>query len=112
LLESVPMAPKILDIEAIPLLTASTMAYAAWQEELFSYITGIAENTWEPDSEKNPEEFDIPVAENTVSLKIYLVPDQNAPQFFCQASGIKGSEDDLLSSTAAGRNTLIALVEP
>jgi hypothetical protein len=112
LLDSAPMAQKILDLEAIPRLTPATMAPASWQEQLFSYITDIAENNWTPESEKKTKEFDVPVAENTVSLKFYLVPDQNARQFFCQVSGIKGSEHDHLSPIASARNTLIALVGP
>jgi hypothetical protein len=112
LLDKAPMARKILDIEAIPQLTAATLEPAAWQEQLFSYISGLAANIWKPDSEKNLQEFDIPAAENSVSLKIFLVPDQNAPQFFCRASGISRSEDDCLSPSALGRNTLVALVVP
>lgn len=112
LLDRAPMARKILDIEAIPQLSAATLEPAAWQEQLFSYISDLAASIWNPDSEKKAQEFDIPAAENSVSLKIFLVPDQNGPQFFCRASRISWSEDDRLSPSALGRNTLVALVVP
>jgi hypothetical protein len=112
LLDKAPMARKILDIESIPQLTAAALAPAAWQERLVSYISDLAANIWKPDSEKKTQEFDIPAAENSVSLKIFLVPDQNAPHFFCRASGISWSEDDRPSRSASGRNTLVALVVP
>ena len=112
LLDSTPTAEKILDLEAIPRLTATTAELASWQEKLMSYLSDIVENKWPAAPAKKAEGFDIPAAENTVSLKIYLVPDQNAPQFFCRAAGIKGSESDLTHLTAGGRNTLLGLVEP
>ena len=111
LLDSTPTAEIILDLEAIPRLTATTAELASWQEKLMSYLSDVVENKWPAASGKKAEGFDIPAAENTVSLKIYLVPDQNAPQFFCRSAGIQGPESDLTRLTAGGRNTLLGLVE-
>ena len=110
LLDSAATAEKILDFEAIPRSTPTAAGPAPWQEQLISYLSDVVENKWHATSGEQTESFDIPAAENTVSLKIYLVPDQNPPQFFCHGAGIKGSESDLTRSTAGGRNTLLGLV--
>jgi len=110
LLDRVPAAEKILDLEAIPPSTATTAGFAPWQEQLMSYLSDIAENKWFEASDDQAEGFDIPAAENSVSLKIYLVPDQNSVQFFCCGAGIKGPGADHRRPTAEGRNTLLALV--
>jgi hypothetical protein len=112
LLDRVPAAEKVLDLEAIPPSTATTAGVAPWQEKLMSYLSDIAENKWPAASDDPAEGVDIPAAENPVSLKIYLVPDQNPIQFFCCGAGIKGPGADLRRPTAEGRNTLLALVQP
>jgi len=110
LLDNAAVAHKVLDLEAIPRLTAATMEPASWQEQLFAYISDLSDNNWTSVSGKQTLELDLPVAENTVSLKFYLIPDQNARQFFGQAMGIKSPEHDHLAPVASGRNTLLALV--
>ena len=102
---------EILTFDTIPRETAAPVAFATWQEDLFAYLSDMVENKWDPASEKPAPEFDIPDAENTVSLKIYLVPDQNAPKFFCGAAGIKRGEDNLPATDSAPKNILLALVE-
>ena len=108
LLDSAPTAEKILDFEAIPRATAAGLA--PWQEQLMSYLSDIVKNKWSTISGEKAAGIDIPAAENTVSLKIYLVPDQNFSQIFCRGAGIKGPEFDLVRRTAGGRNTLLGLV--
>jgi hypothetical protein len=112
LLDRAPTAEKILDLEAIPRLTTATMELAPWQEKLMVYLADIVEKRFSVASRATAEGFDIPTAENSVSLKIYLVPDQNCSQFFCLGAGIKGPESDRTYPTAGGRNTLLGLVEP
>jgi hypothetical protein len=112
LLDRVPAAEKILDLEAIPPSTATTAGRAPWQEKLMSYLYHIVVNKWPAASDDQSEGFDIPPAENTVSLKIYLVPGQNPFQFFCSAAGIEGPGANNARPTAEGRNTLLALVQP
>ncbi len=109
LLDSAPTAEKILDFEAIP--RATDTGLAPWQEQLMSYLSDIVENKWSTLSGEKASGIDIPPTEHTVSLKIYLVPDQNFPQFFCRGAGIKDSESDPVRLTAGGRNTLLGLVE-
>jgi hypothetical protein len=111
LLDSAPTAEKILDFEAIPRLTTTTIEPAPWQEKLMLYLTEIAGKKIPVASGEKAEEFDIPTVKNSVSLKIYLVPDQNCSQFFCRAAGIKNLESDRTCPTAGGRNTLLGLVE-
>ncbi len=108
LLDSVPTAKKILDFEAIPRATAAGLA--PWQEQLMSYLSDVVENKWSALSGEKASGINIPAAENTVALKIYLVPDQNFPQIFCRGAGIKGPESDLVRLTKGDRNTLLCLV--
>jgi len=110
LLDSSPTAEKILDFEAIPRATATIAGLAPWQEQLMSYLSDIVENKWSALSGERALKIHIPAADNTVSLKIYLVPDQHSPQFFCRGAGIKALESDLVRLTAGGRNTLLGLV--
>ncbi len=111
LLDTAPTAEKILDFEAIPKLTTATIEAALWQEQLMSYLTDIVEKKYTSASGAKTEAFNIPTAKNSVSLKIYLVPNQNCTQFFCRGAGIKGPEPDPACPTAGGRNTLLGLVE-
>jgi len=111
LLDGVPAAQKILNLGAIPRLTPATMVPSEWQQQLFSYLADTAKNKWTPGSVMQTEEFAIPAAENTVSLKVYIIPDQNFRQFFCHRLGIKGAGSDGIQPIVSGRNTLIALIE-
>ena len=110
LLDIAPTAEKIFDFDAIPATTLTTMGSAPWRNQLMSFLSYMAENKWAAISEKRVTGIDIPVAENSVSLKIYVVPDQNPPQVFCRGAGIKGPDSDLTGPTGGGRNTLLGLV--
>jgi hypothetical protein len=110
LLDSAPGAEKIFDFEAIPRSTATTAGLTPWQDQLISYLSDIVENKWTAASRETAAGSDIAAAENTVSLKIYLVPDQNSSQIFCRGAGIQDPEFDLTRSIAGGRNTLLGLV--
>ena len=112
LLDTAPTAEKILDFEAIPTLTPATIEPAPWQEQLMLYLTDCAEKKYISASGAKAEAFDIPTVKNSVSLKIYLVPNQNCTQFFCRGAGIKGPEPDPMFPTPGSRNTLMGLVEP
>ena len=100
LLDSVPAVEKILDLEAIPPSTAATAELAPWQERLMSYLSDIAENKWTSASGKLAEDFNVPAAENSVSLKVYVVPDQDPLRFFCRGAGINDSAAALARPTA------------
>ena len=76
-----------------------------------SYLSDIVVNKRPEASGAKSEGFDIPAAENSVSLKIYLVPDQDFSQFFCRGAGIMGPEFDRTRPTAEGRKTLLGLVQ-
>ena len=112
LLDSAPAAEKILDFGAIPRSTATNAGSAPWQEKLMSYLSDIVENTWPAASLEKAAAFNIPATENTVSLKIYLVPDQGFTQFFCHGAGIRDPETNPKQPDARDRHTLLGLVEP
>ena len=111
LFDRAPSAKKILDFDSIPRLAPAAASPASWQEQLFSYLSDIAKNKRVPDAEKDIDEFQVPVADDTVALKFYLVCGQNPLDFFCQATGIKGVEKDHRSPIISHKNTLLALVE-
>jgi hypothetical protein len=110
LFDTIPSVQKIFDFAAIPRLAPVTASLASWQEQLFSYLSDIAYNKEIFDPDKKIIDFDFPSAENTVSLKFYMVRDQNPRDFFCRATGIKIPDTDHRSSAASRQNTLFALV--
>lgn len=110
LLDTVPSAQKIFDFAAIPGLAPVTATLASWREQLYSYLSDIAQKKEVVDPDKKIVDFDFPSAERAVSLKFYRVPDQNPVDFFCRAVGIKSAATDQSTSIASQRNTLLALV--
>jgi len=112
LLDSAPTAELIWEFEAIPRLTTATGELAPWQKKFMSYLFDIICNKIHETSGAKDMGFDIPAAENSVSLKIYLVPGQNSSQLFCRSAGIQGPESDPTPPAAGGGNTLLGLVEP
>jgi hypothetical protein len=110
LLDSAPTAEQILEFEAIPRLTTTVIELAPWQEQLMLYLADIAKEKNNVTSGVSAETIDIPTVNDSVSLKIYLVPDQNCYQFFCRAAGIKNPESGRRCPTAGARNTLLGLV--
>ena len=100
LLDSSPAAQKIFDFAAIPRLAPATAALDSSQKQFLSYLSDIASSNDLPGSQNKIMDIHFPAAENTVALKLYVVPDQNAREFFCQTTGIKAAEKDHLPSTA------------
>ena len=109
-LDTVPSAQKIFDFAAIPRLAPETASLTSWRKQLLSYLSDITYNKELIDPDEKIMDFEFPSAENSVSLKFYMVPDQNPSDFFCRATGIKIPETDHQLSTASRQNTLFALV--
>ena len=110
LLDRAPAAEKIFDFEAIPRAAATIAGLAPWQEELMSYLSDLVAKKWSAVCGEKTPGIQIPAADYTLSLKIYLVPDQNSLQFFGRGAGIKNPESNRVRLRAGGRNTLLGLV--
>ena len=110
LLDNTPTAEKILEFEAIPRLTTTVTEVAPWQEQLILYLSDIAREKNNVASGFRAETLDIPTVNDSVTLKIYLVPDQNYYQLFGRAAGIKNPESARMGPTAGAQNTLLGLV--
>ena len=112
LLDAAPRSEKILDVQTIPRVNRTNRAPTPWRDKILPYLTEIIRNKWEAASIEKVPDLGLPPAENTIALKIYLVPNQNARQFFCHAAGIKDPRADLTSPVSGAINTLLCLVEP
>ena len=112
LLDAAPRSEKILDVQTIPVVNRTNRTPTLWRDEIFSYLSEIIKNQWDAASIEKVPDLELPPAENTIALKIYLVPNQNARQLFCHAAGIKDPGPDLTSAVSGATNTLLCLVEP
>jgi hypothetical protein len=110
LLDAAPRFEKILDIETIPQPAQTDGAYSPWQDKLRSYLSEIMYIKWNTAPLEKVPDLDLPASENTVALKIYLIPDQNAPHLLCRATGMK--EPGLELSPPWAMNTLLCVVGP
>ena len=104
-------AQKLLELESIPLGAEMTAANDSWQTHLVSNLADVIEN-------KRPlpdcGQIDVPAcpdAQDTISLSIYLVPDQLPRDFFTRYANIKLSDVDRPCRTDRFKNTLIGLIK-
>ena len=112
LLDAAPRSEKILDVQRIPRINPINRTPTPWRDEIVSYLSEIIKNNWDAAAIDKVPDLELPPAENTVTLKIYLVPNQNARQLFCHAAGIKDPGADLTTPETGAINTLLCLVEP
>lgn len=112
LLDAASRSEKILDVQTIPGVNRTNRTPTPWRDEIFSYLTEIIKIKWDAASIEKLPDLEFPPSENTVALKIYLVPNQNARQLFCHAAGIKDPGSDPTSPVPGAINTLLCLVEP
>ena len=112
MLEAAPRSEKILDVKTIPQFDRTNRTRAAWQDELISYLSEIISNEWGDTAIKKMPDLKLPPGENTVALKIYLVPEQNALQLFRCVTGMPDPGRDLPLKGTGAMNTLVSLVDP
>lgn len=112
LLDAASRFEKIIDVDTIPQFDPTNRAPIPWQDELLSYLSEITYNKWSEAAFQKVPDLEFPSAEDTVRLKIYLVPNQNALRLFCRATGMEDPGADLPAPWAGAINTLLCLVEP
>jgi hypothetical protein len=111
LLDRTPTAEKLLSLESIPACTAMTAELNPWQQSLVSDLAHIVEHKWAPTTGRLSDRPGFQAAENTVSLSVYLVPDQMPRGFFSHCAQIEPPDRDASCPGGRFKNTLIGLVE-
>jgi hypothetical protein len=111
LLDKTPTAEKLLSIESIPTCTVMTAEPIPWRQKLVSDLAHIVEHKWSPTKDRPFDQPDFPAAANTVSLSVYLVPDQTPRDFFSRCAQIHFPDGDVSHPGGRLKNTLIGLIE-
>lgn len=111
LLDRTPMAEKLLHFESIPIRSAMTAELTPWRQKLVSDLANIVKHKWAPTTGRPSDLPGFPAAENTVSLSIYLVPDQMPRDFFSRCAQIEPPDRDASYPDDRFKNTLIGLIE-
>jgi hypothetical protein len=111
LLDCAQTAEKILYFDSIPLTDTGGDELKLWHDELMIYLSGIVEDKFPPSSNDKVEGIAFPAAENTVSLSLYLVPNQIPELLFARCAEINWPEADQPFPAGRLKHTLIGLVE-
>ena len=111
LLDQTPTAEKLLFFESIPISMPMTEKLTPWREQLLSALSHIVENKWSPTTGRLPDQPSCAVSEKSVSLRIYLIPDQTPRDFFSHCTQIQPVDGDVCCAGGKFKNTLIGLIE-
>ena len=111
LLDKTPTAEKLLALESIPTCTAMTAEPAPWRQKLGSDLVHAVEHKWTPITGRPSDQPGFPAATNTVSLSVYLVPDQIPRDFFSRCAHISPADGDATYAGGRFKNTLLGLIE-
>jgi hypothetical protein len=111
LLDKTPTAEKLLSLESIPTRSAMTAETTPWRQKLVSDLAHIVEHKWSPNICRPFDHPGFPAAANTVSLNVYLVPDQTPRYFFSRCAQIHLPDEDASHPGGRLKNTLIGLIE-
>jgi len=111
LLDQTPTAQKLLSIKSVPTCMALTDKLAPWREQLMSDLAYIVEHKWSESPPRLPDQPSFRDAGKTVSLSVYLIPDQIPRDFFSHCAHIQPYDRDVPSGDGRFKNTLIGLIE-
>ena len=111
LLDKTPTAEELLHFESIPTCLTMAAELAPWRQKLMSDLAHIVEHRWSPTKERPFDQPDFPTATNTVSLSVYLAPDQMPRDFFSRCAQIQPPERQASCPGRNFKNTLIGLIE-
>ena len=111
LLDKTPTAEKLLHFESIPTCTAMTAEFASWRQQLVSDLAHIVEHKWAPTTGRPSDQPGFPTAAKTVSLSVYLAPDQMPRDFFSHCAQIQPPDRDVSCPGGSFKNTIIGLIE-
>ncbi len=111
LLDRASTVSRVMRLESIPLGKAKNGKRESWQERLALNLARLVEHKQTASSDESIAQLDLPAAENTVSLSVYLVPDQTPHEFFTHCAEINWPAADGADCKSKFNNTLIALVQ-
>ena len=111
LLDKTPTAEKLLHFESIPICTAMSAELAPWRQKLVADLAHIVEHKWTPTAGRPSDQPDFPTAVKTVSLSVYLAPDQMPRDFFSHCAQIQPPDRDASCPGGSFKNTIIGLIE-
>ena len=111
LLNYSPTAQKLFSIESVPTGMALTDQLAAWREQLVLDLAHIVEHKWSQATPGLSKQPSFRVAEKTVSLSVYLVPDLRPRVFFSRFAHIRPPDGDIVFGDGSFKNTVIGLIE-
>jgi hypothetical protein len=111
LLDHTPTAQKLLSIKSVPTCMTSTDKLTPWREQLVSDLAHVVEHKWPQAIPRLPDQPSFRAIGKTISLSIYLVPDQIPRGFFSHYAHIQPSDRDVPFADGRFKNTLIGLIE-
>ena len=111
LLDQTPTAEKLLFFESIPISLPMTEKLTPWREQMVSALSHFVENKWSPTIGRLPDQPSCAVSGETVSLSVYLVPDQKPRDFFSHCAQIQPIDGDVYCAGGKFQNTLLGLIE-
>jgi len=78
---------------------------------LVADLAHIVEHKWTPTAGRPSDQPDFPTAAKTVSLSVYLAPDQMPRDFFSHCAQIQPPDRDVSCPGGSFKNTIIGLIE-
>jgi len=111
LLDKTPTAENLLHLECIPTSTAMTAEPIPWRQKLVSDLAHMVGHKWLPTKGRPFDQPDFPAVTNTVSLSVYLVPEQRPRDFFSHCVQIQTPDRNAADAGGRLKNTLIGLIE-
>jgi hypothetical protein len=111
LLDQTPTAEKLLSFGSIPISLPMTEKLTPWREQMVSALSHIVENKWSPTTGRLPDEPNCAASEKSISLSVYLIPDQIPRDFFSYCAQIQPADREVCCAGGKFKNTLIGLIE-
>ena len=111
LLDKTPAAEKLLSLETIPICTAMSAEFAPWRQKLVADLAHIVEHKWAPTTVRPSDRPGFPAAPKTVSLSVYLAPDEMPRDFFSRCAQIQPPDRNASYPGGGLNNTLLGLIE-
>ena len=97
--------------ESIPLSADTSCEIDAWRDQLISDLTRIAEMKWSAFEDGFTHPPEMPNAERSVSLEVYVIPDCDPRGFLRRCTGVDLNQDERIPTNTQYHNTLIGMIE-
>ena len=111
LLDRSPTTARVARLESIPRDSGKAAGSASHQQKLLFNLKRLAQAEQPTATADLYDGIDFPAAETTISLNIYLVPNQTPAEFFARCAQLKPNDSEKPVQTTKFKNTLIAFIE-